>query len=137
MKYCGYCKQTRPFEAFNKRNRGYQSRCRECQRAYEKDYYSQHRTSMLAIRRERDRRGRLALREWMNRIKRAPCADCGQSYHPFVMDFDHVRGEKLFEISVMCRERRTRDEITQEIAKCDLVCANCHRMRTYIRKQNF
>ena len=66
-------------------------------------------------------------------LKARPCADCGVQYPPYVMDFDHVRGEKLFNVSAkagsMARERRD-----AEIAKCDLVCANCHRIRTHLRR---
>lgn len=61
-----------------------------------------------------------------------PCADCGL-YEPAIMDFDHVpeRGPKLFNISVGVRGLAT---LEAELAKCDVVCPNCHRRRT-IRRQ--
>jgi hypothetical protein len=61
--------------------------------------------------------------------KSVPCMDCGASYPPYVMDFDHVRGKKLFDIGRM--RSQTAAKIMSEIAKCDVVCANCHRIRTY------
>jgi len=63
--------------------------------------------------------------------KAQPCVDCGQSFHFSAMDFDHVRGKKRFNISQasMCSEETLR----AEIAKCDVACANCHRVRTYKR----
>jgi len=60
-----------------------------------------------------------------------PCADCNQNFPHYVMDFDHVRGEKKFNISSAISRRINKKTIWEEIAKCDVVCANCHRERTY------
>lgn len=64
--------------------------------------------------------------------KEKPCADCKRSYSHYVMDFDHVRGKKLFILSEA--KRFTRAQVVSEIAKCDVVCANCHRERTHAQK---
>lgn len=64
-------------------------------------------------------------------IKSKPCTDCGESYPPFVMNLDHVRGEKIGNISKLFKKS---DEIfLAEIAKTELVCANCHRYRSQER----
>lgn len=76
---------------------------------------------------------RAKLRTEIDRIKTKPCTDCGKSFHPYVMDFDHVRGEKKECVGVMCADGRPLKRVLDEIAKCDLVCANCHRMRTLNR----
>lgn len=69
--------------------------------------------------------------------KNAICCDCHRSYHPEVMEFDHVRGEKRECVSVMVyRQGFSISEIKKEIEKCDIVCANCHRMRTVLRKSS-
>lgn len=61
------------------------------------------------------------------------CMDCKQQFPPFILEFDHRPGEtKLFNIS-SARSTRTTEEIDTEVAKCDLVCANCHRFRTWSR----
>lgn len=62
-----------------------------------------------------------------------PCMDCGKYYHYYAMDFDHVRGEKIKDISDMWAQKIER--IKAEIEKCDLVCATCHRLRTWKRKE--
>lgn len=51
------------------------------------------------------------------------------------MDLDHVRGEKRFKVSqaVQLAYAATIDGLIDEIAKCDVVCANCHRLRTEAR----
>jgi transcription elongation factor Elf1 len=62
--------------------------------------------------------------------KNKPCMDCGISYPYYVMDFDHRNpSEKSGNLARMGASPF--EEIIAEIAKCDLVCANCHRERTY------
>lgn len=65
--------------------------------------------------------------------ERRPCVDCAGRFPAEVMDFDHVRGVKLFELSEAAG--RSLEIIAREIAKCDLVCANCHRLRTASRRK--
>lgn len=65
--------------------------------------------------------------------KSVPCPDCGGMFPPCCMDFDHVRGEKKFNISVNMYSRSFA-ALLEEIAKCDVVCANCHRIRTERRR---
>jgi len=61
-----------------------------------------------------------------------PCADCGHFFHPYIMEFDHVRGEKVAPVSQMVNQRTWSNQaLLDEIAKCDLVCANCHKMRSF------
>lgn len=61
-----------------------------------------------------------------------PCLDCKETFPHYIMDFDHVRGEKLGNIEVIAREGNE-EKLLAEIAKCDLICANCHRHRTWMR----
>jgi hypothetical protein len=76
-----------------------------------------------------------ALREWMNEIKSRPCADCGLTFEICCMDFDHREGtSKAFNVGSMFAHHYSRDLIETEVAKCDLVCANCHRIRTRDRR---
>jgi hypothetical protein len=63
-----------------------------------------------------------------------PCLDCGVQLPPTVMEFDHVRGEKRFNIGQWHRAKlapgETKEQIVrEEIAKCEVRCPNCHRMR--------
>ena len=59
-----------------------------------------------------------------------PCMDCGEYYPYYVMDFDHVRGTKEFNISDAAYSVGFQ-RLIDEIVKCDLVCSNCHRERTF------
>ena len=76
---------------------------------------------------------KIKIREIIISAKKVPCFDCGISYPYFVMDFDHVRGEKKFNIAQATSNRRSVEKLKEEIDKCDVVCSNCHRMRTYKR----
>lgn len=68
----------------------------------------------------------------VSEMKNKPCMDCGNSYPSECMDFDHVRGEKVNSISNLIALASWQD-VLDEIAKCELVCANCHRIRTKAR----
>lgn len=62
-----------------------------------------------------------------------PCLDCQVVFPHYMLDFDHRPGEvKLGNIELIAREGNI-PKLLDEIAKCDLVCANCHRHRTYLR----
>ncbi len=52
------------------------------------------------------------------------------------LDWDHVRGVKVATVSQLVADRRPWSEIEDEIAKCELVCANCHRIRTCERRSH-
>lgn len=62
------------------------------------------------------------------------CADCGYNAHPAALEFDHVNGKKLFNIGEKIGNN-SREKLWEEIAKCDVVCANCHAIRTTTRRQ--
>ncbi len=65
--------------------------------------------------------------------EKTPCLDCGISYPYYVMDFDHVRGKKHANVMELI-PTLSKKKINEEIAKCELVCSNCHRIRTHIRR---
>lgn len=62
------------------------------------------------------------------------CVDCGYKSHSAALEYDHLPGtDKKFCVS-LCYHR-TWDEVVDEIAKCEVVCANCHRIRSTERKK--
>lgn len=80
------------------------------------------------------RRANAKRRGWLDAAKDAPCDDCGARLDPCCMDFDHRPGTtKRFNIGTYMR--RAWRVVKAEIAKCDVVCANCHRTRTVARKR--
>src|SRR5436305_1960059 len=82
----------------------------------------------------KNKRRKKMLLEFVNGIKNIPCSDCNVLYPPYVMDFDHRGDEKKIDsIARLIRDGRSKEKLQAEIEKCDLVCANCHRIRTYRR----
>jgi hypothetical protein len=133
MRRCARCRLVLPEEAFPERKLGTGRRhghCRACKAAYQKDWYernkARHKANVARIRKERTARNRLIIEA----AKDVPCADCAGRFPPYVMDFDHVRGEKRATIASWYASA-SETSLRAEIAKCDVVCANCHRIRTY------
>lgn len=65
-------------------------------------------------------------------LKEVPCMDCGGTFPHYVMQFDHIGDDKVNSISNLIT-RASWKRIEEEIAKCELVCANCHAIRTWNR----
>jgi hypothetical protein len=74
--------------------------------------------------------------EWLNTLKSGPCRDCKIDYPPYVKDWHHLDPTtKSFGLG-RGRFRNSREKILEEIAKCILLCANCHRIREYGKKNS-
>jgi hypothetical protein len=102
---------------------------RERRRAYQQKYYKKYGPPTIT---PKLRARRKALEDWFASLKTGkPCTDCRVVYPYYVMDWDHL-SDKKFQLSRIryCSKER----ILAEIAKCELVCANCHRIRTWNRR---
>lgn len=99
-------------------------------RDYQKEWYRKNRARIL----ERNRRRVEAIRRLIDKQKAKPCADCGRRFPVVCMDFDHVRGKKFRSVSSMLSFKPS--QVLAEIAKCVVVCANCHRIRTWIERKD-
>ena len=85
---------------------------------------------------ERKRQARDRNKEYIRQIKeKHPCADCKEHYHYSQMDFDHITGKKKHNLARYANSAVSLSTIKDEIKKCELVCANCHRYRTWLRTQ--
>lgn len=102
--------------------------CRPCRAEYKQEHYAANKAGYIASARQR----KVALVEermlyLVAFLREHPCVDCGEA-DPIVLEFDHLR-DKKFSISEGLQGRRWQD-VLDEIAKCEVVCANCHRRRT-------
>lgn len=102
---------------------------REQQLAAQRKHYVDNRE----VYRERTKQSRRETSARVNAIKEAsPCKDCGFKYPYYVMQFDHIEDNKVESVHHLVR-KRTWAAVEAEIAKCELVCANCHAERTHSR----
>lgn len=104
------------------------------ERAQQKESRSTPENRLPRLEKERERRTKC--RNFFNLLKlERPCYDCGGIFPPCALDWDHIPGkEKCFDIAKFLTNK-PREEVLSEIAKCQLVCATCHRIRTSARKQ--
>ena len=129
-KVCLQCHQNLPIESFRWKDQagGFRiARCAECDVQDRAARYARNPTPYL----ESNKRTQANLKTVLNSLKDGPCMDCGRMFPPYVMDFDHRDpSTKVCKVSSLVysgSEQLLRDEIT----KCDLVCSNCHRIRTH------
>ncbi len=121
---------------FRERNPGYHATWnrKEANRKKRKKYRSKPESRAKEAAYAALRRKRSPMRLAVDVHKAAPCTDCGGRYPAGVMEFDHRSpADKVADVAVMVHKRHPLSLIFAEIAKCVLVCANCHRIRTITR----
>jgi hypothetical protein len=115
-RYCPQCGETKPADHFYADRKKRRHKCRECTRAQMRKRYADELEFVQAYKLERG------------------CVDCGFKGHPAALEFDHLPGrEKKFNISQRIAAAVDREALLAEMAKCEVVCANCHRVRTFTR----
>lgn len=130
MKKCSKCKRQKTLDSFAKnkaKKDGRDYNCLVCHRKYTRAHYKKN--VRYYVRKSKKRKFELQEIVWS--IKSQPCNDCGKIYNPWQMDFDHL-DDKSFLISTDYHIVSL-DRLFSEISKCDIVCSNCHRDRTYNR----
>ncbi len=101
------------------------SKCKDCRRIYKREKYQ----SNPQIYREAKKKARDKLRYRIYQyLQLSACIDCGES-NPVVLEFDHI-GEKNFDVSRAVNSCFSWTKIYLEIQKCEVRCANCHRIKT-------
>jgi hypothetical protein len=118
MKVCRKCKVEQPLINFlvDKRVNKPTSRCDACRKEAQRGYYKKARPHIKA---------------WIyDYLSNNPCVDCGEA-DPLRLEFDH-RSDKHFNIGKsFIGKAKNIDIVQSEIAKCDVRCANCHRVKTH------
>lgn len=114
-KYCYKCNKTKEINLFSKNSSqkdGFSCECKKCRASF-------------------DKKRRTAMNQFIFDIYKncGGCVDCGES-NIATLQFDHVKGKKIANISELVRNSASIDKIKKEISKCEIVCANCHFIRT-------
>ncbi len=146
LKKCGgECGRELPADRFALKNAESgvrQPRCRDCVKAYSKRHYEANKGVYI----ERAKKSQQELREQCRAIaadrRKSPCVDCGLSFPSCCMEFDHRQGREIRgrasdqAISNLKNRATSLTQFLREIEKCDVVCANCHNIRTWNRGEN-
>lgn len=130
MKQCNRCSESKPLDDFCVRSKskdGRQPWCKECSTKRFKEYY---RDDPKAYR-DRAKKIQKEASDALTELKdNQPCMDCGVRYPYYVLEYDHCDPRtKEGNLKEMCSNGKA--TLLREVAKCDLVCANCHRLRTH------
>jgi len=140
-KVCSKCGQPGEFRVGHRQ-------CKKCERAYRRELHSKNVEQNVAYREARrehyrklnvttQKRRKIERHAAIDQIKSVPCAECRGSFPPYVMDFDHREPvDKKHEISFLLNKTSCPwQRILDEVAKCDVVCVRCHRLRTWVPSQ--
>ncbi len=123
MKHCNKCnldKEETEFVFKNKEKGVRQSICKDCQKAYKLKYYYNNKKSHFL----RNRKQTQKITEYVNDLKKQGCKVCGETCLP-CLDFHHLHNKK--EILSVLRRQGSLEKVKEEVLKCIILCANCHR----------
>lgn len=132
MKTCSICKLPFPQENYYKNNNrpdGLQSYCIACSKARSKERYKNFSVEQKKEIRKAGQDKRIRNRQYLwDFVKRNPCVDCGEK-DPVVLELDHIR-DKSNDVSVLSAQAVSIERLQEELDKCEVRCANCHRRKT-------
>lgn len=129
LKCCRLCYQRLPLTMFAPKR----GKCHDCKREFDRLRY--HSEAGQATRQVAAKRHYAEARGLLIRLKDKPCHDCGGTFPVFVMEFDHRDPtQKKMRVSAFAAAGHIPGMLA-EIEKCDLVCSNCHRIRTHRQQE--
>jgi hypothetical protein len=131
MKRCKKCNQEKLISEFSIRSASkdsLQTYCKICAVELRMESYHKNYDRERKYRYDKSRENAQKLKEYKESL---PCKDCDRFYPSYVMDFDHTSDDKENNVGSLIKSTWAR--ILREIEKCELVCSNCHRVRTHNR----
>jgi len=140
MKFCNKCKEEKIFDDFNWRNKSkntYQPYCKECTRKYGMERHfanHEHNLSRKRVNNKRNYNKRIEI--FKNLLLNKFCVDCGCK-DIRILEFDHVRGKKLFNVGEFVRLNLTHESLLNEISKCEIRCVVCHRIKSLTESKSW
>lgn len=133
---CSKCKKHLPVSEFRIKGRKsdgqakYQSFCNLCNKEYNKEHYLKNKEKYLQKAKIYDEINKEKITKYIvDYLLLNPCIDCGES-DPIVLEFDHRENKRYSISNMMTSGSYPLQTVIEEIKKCDVRCANCHRRRT-------
>lgn len=135
MKICSRCKTEKLEFQFHKNKNsksGLTSDCKDCHNEAHRNNYKHNAKRREYVYKYNKTRYEERKQIVKGYLSKHPCVDCGNT-DIRVLEFDHIRGEKKFNIGRTLTVG-TMKILEEEIAKCEVRCANCHKIRHYNEK---
>lgn len=134
MRKCSKCETTKDESSFYRKGRGLQSWCKDCTNENARNHYKENKREKIEYTKRQKRKQVEKNRQFVvDYLFGHPCIDCGEN-DIVVLEFDH-REDKSYNIASMFR--RSTERLKEEINKCDVRCANCHRRKTATEAQHY
>lgn len=135
-KICSKCKIEKPISEFRWKNKAkgiMHSQCKECQKAQEKVHYQESKERQIAVKEtaqfQKNRNIQL-----VENARAVGCRKCGEK-RSYVLDFHHKNPEEKENVIAHMLKSSGEDKLIAELAKCDVLCANCHREFHFLNKE--
>lgn len=121
---CGSFKDRKEFNKNKSKKDGLNTICKSCSKIRFKRYYEEHKEEHIHNVSKRKNKDRILFREYIGQIKSSGCVCCGEK-EKAALDFHHLRDKKFS----ICKSfgNVNLEDLTEEINKCIILCANCHR----------
>lgn len=137
MRTCTKCNRQKSEDEFPWKNKSIgrrHSRCKECQKSMSRTWYSDNTSHHKLNVKKNNKLYRVRNRDYIwDYLSSHHCVDCGQN-DPIVLEFDHRNpDEKECEVYHLVQRQSSLRKLKEEIEKCDVRCANCHRKKTAIQ----
>lgn len=124
---CSVCNQEHDISFFPLRDGKPRAHCKACANAKTRAHYAKNKSYYFERNKKRRRNLQVMLMEYLSD---KGCVDCGEK-DPIVLEFDHIDPKtKTASVANMIRHLRNVDKVLEEINKCEIRCANCHKRRT-------
>ena len=130
-KKCCTCGNIKPLSEFHRRGDKLQGNCKSCKKEYIRKHYQANKEKYVKSSVESMRKTREWFRDYKSNLK---CSKCSET-HPACLDFHHIDpSEKDMEVSRII-DMNNKKRIMDEVAKCVVLCSNCHRKLHYQNKE--
>jgi hypothetical protein len=127
MKQCSKCTLLKPADQFNKKGKHLHSLCKECNKLYQAEWYLKNSDKVKSKSRLSNKISKVRNQKYVRGIKASKgCFFCPEK-EPVALDFHHTSNDKEHNIARLANSSNAIEFIEKEIAKCIVVCSNCHR----------
>jgi hypothetical protein len=137
-KKCNGCLIEKTVDNFHKRGDKWQPYCKQCKKEQDANRWKQNKNKPKHGKAYNNKKYRKEFRKWAASLKEnKPCTDCDKMFHFAAMQWDHLpKYKKEFNIGSISNGGVSKKRYLEELDKCELVCANCHAVRTFNRRES-